>query len=599
MPPRRIDALYSTRDNAKDTFERKRQEIQACASAAKTALDESFRQIDDAVKQRQAALHKEVDELLEQKMRKLADQLSKVEERKADEEHRLREDEKILTRLQAGKLDDADKAAAGGDPDWIATRIRTLTASVEALRANSAEWVRVRDDEIVSFKPKKSKELVDMVNLFGAVDGTSTYASESDAQGPLIEGPLKVGFKTWLLIRAADLHGRQRKDGGDKLVYNWSQDGDAPKQFEEELIDNENGTYKLSVVPLAEGTYTLNLEFQHPGSEHTEPIRGSPFKVLVTSPFDYSVLGDDTNGQAGQSWIGEEDGCLRRPAGLQLDPKGEFLFVADQCNDRVLAMRVESKETVSVFGKKGSGARDLNTPGYIVADREDRVIVSDMLNHRLQVLRFNRNSLQLRQERSIGCFGDSPGQFSFPRGVALTQTGLLLVCDSGNNRIHVLDANADFSFAYYIGDYGTEDGKFNQPYDVAVNSNDEILVSDSCHRIQIFDVKGKFLRSFGTRGKSKAGKFRHPTAITVDNEDSIFVCDRGNHRVQVFTPEGDFKHMWAGSLKKSELTEEERAETPDVEDGEWYGLFTPIGITVSAAGQVFVSDYDKHVIFDY
>jgi DNA-binding beta-propeller fold protein YncE len=606
MAPRRIDALYSTRDAAKETFERKRQEMQACAGVAKKSIDESFREINEALKQRQAALHKEVDELLDQKMRKLTDQLSKTEERKVDEEHRLREDEKLLKRLQDAQqtgapMDDADKAAAGGDPDWIATRIKTLTASVEDLRADNPEWVRVRDDEVVSFKPKRCKELVEQLNSFGAVDGTSTYASESSAQGPLIEGPLKVGFKTWLQVRACDLHGRQRKDGGDKMICTWSQNSaDGPKTFEQELVDKDDGTYKLNVVPLSEGTYTLNMEFEHPGGEVNEPIQGSPFKVLVTTPFDYSVLGDDTLGQAGQAWIDAETGYLRRPAGIQFDPKAEFVFVADQSNDRIQAFKVDTKEQVCAFGKKGSGTKDLNTPGYIVADREDRIIVSDMLNHRLQVLRFNRNAFTLRHERAIGFQGSAQGQFSFPRGIALTQTGLLLVCDSGNNRIQVLDANNDFSFAYAFGDYGSDEGKFIQPYDVAVNSSDEILVSDSCHRIQIFNAQGKFLRAFGTRGKSKPGKFRHPTAITVDNEDTIFVCDRGNHRVQVFTPDGEFKHMWAGYAKKKEITEEdERAETPDIEDGEWYGIVTPIGITVSAAGQVLISDYDKHVIFDY
>lgn len=605
MAPRRIDALHSTRDAAKETFERKRAETQACAAAAKAAINDSFREIDEALKQRHAALHKEVDDLLEQKVRKLNDQLGKVEDRKADEERRLQEDEKLLKKLEEAQrtgapVDDVDKAAAGGDPDWIAIRIRTLTASVEALRASNPEWVRVRDDEVISFKPKRSKELMETVKLFGAVDGTSTYASESSAYGPIIEGPLKVGFKTFLQVRASDLHGMQRKDGGDKLICTWSQDSKAPKQFEEELIDNDDGTYKLNVVPLKEGTYMLNLEFEHPGGEHNEPIQGSPFKVLVTTPSDYSILGDDTLGQAGIPWVDDESGLLRRPAGIQLDPKSEFLFVADQCNDRVQAFRVEDKQPVCMFGKKGSGAKDLNTPGYIVADREDRIIVSDMLNHRLQVLRFNRNSQQLRHERPIGCQGSTQGQFSFPRGVALTQTGLLLVCDSGNNRIQVLDANSDFSFSHAFGEYGAEEGKFIQPYDVAVNSNDEILVSDSCHRVQIFNSQGKFLRAFGIRGKSKPGKFRHPTAITVDNEDTIFVCDRGNHRVQVFTPDGEFKHMWGGYKKKPDATEEdERAESPDIEAGEWYGILTPIGITVSAAGQVFVSDYDKHVVFDF
>lgn len=607
---RRVDALYSTRDAAKEAFECKCREMKDCASAAKKTIDESISEIMEALKQRQIALHKEVDELLEKKSRMLTDQLKRTEEKKADEAFRLQEDEKILKRLEEAQrtgapLDEADKVAAGGDPDWLALRLRTLTASVETLQKAGAdpEWVRLRDDEAVSFKPKRRKDLAEMVTLFGAVDGTSTYASESSAHGPLIEGPLKVGFKTWMLVRACDLHGRQRKDGGDKLIYSWSQDNTGPgreeKVFEEELADNEDGTYKMNVVPLAEGTYTLKLEFENPNGDGTEPIKGSPFKVLVTAPFDYTALGDDSLGQAGVPWVDDAEGFLRRPSGLQFDPQAEFVFVADQCNDRVQVFRVETRQPVCTFGKKGAGPKDLNTPGYIVADREDRVIVSDTLNHRLQVLRFNRNTAQLWHLRTVGFQGSEPGQFSFPRGVALTQTGLLLVCDSGNNRIQVLDANKDFSFVSEIGTYGSEEGRFMQPYDVAVNSNDEVLVTDSCHRVQIFNLKGKFLRTFGTRGKSKPGKFRHPTSITVDNEDMIFVCDQGNHRIQVFNAAGEFKHMWGGSRKKSDLTEEERAESPTEDDAEWCGLLTPIGITVSASGKVLVSDYDKHVVFDF
>merc|ERR1711924_400826 len=127
------------------------------------------------------------------------------------------------------------------------------------------------------------------------------------------------------------------------------------------------------------------------------------------------------------------------------------------------------------FGKKGVGPKQMNTPGYIVADREDRVIVSDTLNHRLQVLQFNRTTPALKHLRSAGCYGDGEGQFSFPRGVALTQTGLILVCDSGNHRIQALDASRDFCFAYEFGSHGSDEGKFIQPYDIAVNSNDEIL----------------------------------------------------------------------------------------------------------------------------
>jgi DNA-binding beta-propeller fold protein YncE len=561
-----------------------------------------------ALKERQGVLHKQVDELLEKKGRMLVDQLNRMEDKKKDEEHRLREDEKILSKLEEAQrtgapLEGVDKVAGGDNPDWVALRLNTLRTSIKELKkaGDNPEWIRLRDDEVVSFKPKMEKELREMVIKFGAVDGTSTYASESYAEGPMIEGPLKVGFKTWMLVHACDLHGRQRKDGGDKLVVKWSQDDKGPKHFEEELIDNEDGTYKLNVVPQAEGSYKLDLEFMSPNGE-SEPIKGSPFSVRVTAPFDYCVLGDDTLGQAGVAWVDNEIGLLRRPSGLQFDPQAEFVFVADQCNDRVQAFRVDTKAPVCAFGKKGSGPKDLNTPGYIVADREDRLIVSDTLNHRLQVLRFNRNNPQLWHLKAVGFNGTDQGQFSYPRGVALTQTGLLLVCDAGNHRIQALDVNRDFAFAFEFGKHGADEGRFIQPYDVAVNSNDEVLVTDSCHRVQVFaidELPPKFVRQFGTRGKSKPGKFRHPTAITVDNEDTIFVCDQGNHRVQVFSPMGEFKHMWGGYLKKKELTEEEKEENPEADDGEWYGMLTPIGITVSAAGKVLVADYDKHVVFDF
>lgn len=605
---RRIDALHSTRDGAPALFEKKKADMKVSAGIAKKAIDARIAELIEALKQRQVALHAEVDEMLDKKSRKLQDQLSRMDERKAEEDHKMKEDEKVLQRLEESQrtgtpLTDMDQVGSDGDgkdfQEWISLRINTLKASINAMRGDNPEWIRLRDDEVVSFKPKKIKELLEMVKNFGAVDGTSTYASESYAQGPLIEGPLKVGFKTWLLIRACDLHGKQRKDGGDKLIVKWSQDATGPRHFEDELVDNEDGTYKLHVVPCGEGNYTLSLEFENPTGDGSEPIRGSPFKIIVTAPFDYTVLGEDTLGQAGLPWIDDNAGLLRRPIGLQFDPKGEYVFVADQCNDRVQIFHVETKTSVSTFGKKGSGPKDFNTPGYIVADRDDRVIVSDMLNHRLQVLQFNRKNNQLRQLVTVGFHGEKDGQFSFPRGVALTQTGLLLVCDSGNNRIQAFDANNDFKFAYAFGVRGTEKGEFLQPYDVAVNSLDQIFVTDSCHRVQMLDTKGSFIKQWGTKGKTKAGKFRHPTAITVDSEDHIFVCDQGNHRVQVFDPTGEFKHKWGGYIKQKELTDEERAETPDADDGEWIGLLTPIGITVSAAGKVLVSDYDKHVVFDF
>jgi DNA-binding beta-propeller fold protein YncE len=587
---RRIDALFSSRADSKDSIKKKLQEMKVCAGLAKQSIDKHISELIAELQARQKVLHQEVDELLEKKSNMLNDQLVKVEDKKADETRRLQEDEKTLQRLKGLKDNSAE-----------AKQIEGLEKSIANLQDNP-HWLRLRTDEIVSFAPRKLKEVRELLNSFGAVDGASTYASESYAQGPLIEGPLKVGFKTWLLIRACDLYGKQRQVGGDKLCVKFSQDNVGKKHFEWELVDNEDGSYKLFVVPNGEGEYKLSLDFESQLQDGTkEAIKGSPFTLGIKPPFDYTVLGDDAMGQAGVPWVDNDLGFLRRPIGLQFDPTAEYVFVSDQCNDRIQVFETESKQSVCSFGKKGSGPKDLNTPGYMIVDREDRVIISDMLNHRLQVFNFNRNALQLRHLRTVGCQGSEPGQFSFPRGVALTQTGILLVCDSGNHRVQALNVNKDYSVEFEFGELGTEDGKFSQPYDIAVNSKDEVFVTDSCHRIQVFNMTGKFLRSWGKKGKS-SGKFRHPTSITIDNEDSVFVCDQGNHRVQVFSSTGAFYHMWGGWLKKVDAEDPEaaeRADSPTPDDGEWYGLLTPAGITVSPAGRVLVSDYDKHVVFDF
>ncbi|KAI8493482.1 hypothetical protein Bbelb_288790 [Branchiostoma belcheri] len=67
-------------------------------------------------------------------------------------------------------------------------------------------------------------------------------------------------------------------------------------------------------------------------------------------------------------------------------------------------------------------------------------------------------------------------------------------------------------------------GKFNQVTGVAVSSNDEVFVSDNWNRrIQVFNIKGVFLRSFGT------DKMR-PLDIVIDQNDTLWVLlTRTNH----------------------------------------------------------------------
>lgn len=49
----------------------------------------------------------------------------------------------------------------------------------------------------------------------------------------------------------------------------------------------------------------------------------------------------------------------------------------------------------------------------------------------------------------------------------------------------------------------------------------------------MLDPQGRFLRSFGTQGIAD-GKFNYPWGVTTDALGFIYVCDKENHRVQVY-----------------------------------------------------------------
>ena len=61
-----------------------------------------------------------------------------------------------------------------------------------------------------------------------------------------------------------------------------------------------------------------------------------------------------------------------------------------------------------------------------------------------------------------------------------------------------------------------------------------LLVCDCLnHRIQVFELDGKFVGKFGTKG-SKLGEFNQPFSVAVLSNDQIVVSDCNNHRIQIF-----------------------------------------------------------------
>jgi tripartite motif-containing protein 71 len=121
------------------------------------------------------------------------------------------------------------------------------------------------------------------------------------------------------------------------------------------------------------------------------------------------------------------------------------------------------------------------------------------------------------------------------RGLALPQSG-----DSERNFPNIQAP------LYAFGRVGSDPGSVRAPSGLALGRDDELFVVDQGnHRIEVFSPNGMFRRSWGEPG-SEASQFLFPSAVAIDREGEIYVADAGNGRIQVFSPEGRFLRQWGG-----------------------------------------------------
>jgi DNA-binding beta-propeller fold protein YncE len=156
-------------------------------------------------------------------------------------------------------------------------------------------------------------------------------------------------------------------------------------------------------------------------------------------------------------------------------------------------------------------------------------------------------------------------------GIDISDAGKVFVADTGNHRIQVFDLAGKFQYMFTVK---TGSSKFSSdPVDVAVSELDDYLyISDNDnHKIRGYKQNGTLEFEVGGFGEDR-GHFRYPAQMALNDHHELYVVDVLNTRIQKFSPFGEY--------------------LSDI--GAWGVLegtfFRPKGIFVDKKARVFVSD---------
>jgi sugar lactone lactonase YvrE len=302
---------------------------------------------------------------------------------------------------------------------------------------------------------------------------------------------------------------------------------------------------------------------------------------------------------------------FRNPTGIVID-SDDNIYVSDFTNRRIRQISSDGIVT-TIAGSGTAGWLDglatsarFNQPQGLAIGVNGDLYLADAANRRIRRIYNDAGNWMVTTIAGTGVAGDVVGDalsstFSNPLSVCFVAGNKLLIADSGNQKVKLLDLDSNIVSELAGSENGYRDGPAQDAMlgtfaGMLSLDDDSVLIADyTNHQIKhlslntvyqkpvINTIAGRNL-SGNTNGKFGVNRLNTPRGMVKDSHGNIFFADSSNHRIKKIDSNGDVS-VFAGSV--SGLQDDQ---------GEEARFHTPTGLAIDADDNIYVADWGNHRI---